>query len=756
MKRFPLLLSFCLLLSCVGSLPAQEITVGVPIHPRNYWDSHLPLQTWECSSTQLGLSNQLEFRDVDGAVTTYVDCHGVLHGGGGGTCPAGTLGSVQFNHPLGTCDGTSKFTADDAGAVNINGGGTLTIEAPLSPSNNFTKGTGSTVQLTADGSNDSQLSGIEDGFAVGISDVGTPPFTNPGPLAVTNVALASDVLTVTVDTIDPADYRPGMFMIFSGLTGAAFLNGQIVELLNANMAGFTGIFSAADYPSAADSGTAVVQSSNFPVSYYVGCAVNLPGGTCTGFSSDLGVNSIPNGYAAKSLVDFMAGPLSDGPDFGYGFDAGEHEYTNMEGAEFLAEGEGEYVSPHEYAFKSGDSGLTPFWWTYPSGDNYTRAGYNVVTQTTVGACALSTGLSDCTASLGGSGGPAGPPASETITIMICATGPTYDSFDYAWDGLTPTCQSNHVQEITSPYPESVGDDVMVTFASNTGHTAGATAAIPVVVTVGTQIEALGGSYFSSTPLATPAAPTVTPSTAGTSSWSYCTIARFNGVPTDCSPTGGDTSGPATLDVGDYETIATGLPIAGATDCIEYRTATGTSPSTIGALLDGSGNIISFPCGTSIVDNGLAADGISPNDRNLTGSLMPGPLGISAPMGPFFDRLSFYTYNQGFLFTDNGTDSGTTSSGFNAGVGTGGFTFTSEAGGFVFTDNSNYPMILQAVPLILGGFTIAQLAALSSPQPTELAWATDALGPTDCTVGLSTGHAALCAYNGSAWVAIGGY
>jgi len=664
MKRFPLLLSFCLALSCVGSLPAQEITVGVPIHPRNYWDSHLPLQTWECSSTQLGLSNQLEFRDVDGAVTTYVDCHGVLHGGGGGTCPAGTLGSVQFNHPLGTCDGTSKFTADDAGAVDINGGGTLTIEAPLSPSNNFTRGTGSTVQLTADGSNDSQISAIEDGFAVGISDVGTPPLINPGPLAVTNVALASDVLTVTVASIDPADYRPGMFMIFSGLTGAAFLNGQIVELLNASTTGFTGIFSAADYPSAADSGTAAVQSSNFPVSYYVGCAVNLPGGTCTGFSSDLGVNSIPNGYAAKSLVDFMAGPLSDGPDFGYGFDAAEHEYTNMEGAEFLAEGEGEYVSPHEYAFKSGDAGLTPFWWTYPSGDNYTRAGYNVVTQTTVGACALSTGLSDCTASLGGSGGPAGPPASETITIMICATGPTYDSFDYAWDGLMPTCQSNHVQEITSPYPESVGDDIMVTFASNTGHTAGATAAISVVVTVGTQIEALGGSYFSSTPLATAAAPTVTPSTAGTSSWSYGIIAWWNGIPSGLGPSGGDTSGPATLNGTDYETLTTTV-VPGATYCTVFRNATGTSPSTVGNLVDGSGNIVKFQCGMPFVDNGYAADGSTGASYNYTGTLVAAPgnfssafseviLGVDVivdipgiPGSDLFDICSDFTFDQCF-------------------------------------------------------------------------------------------------------------
>jgi hypothetical protein len=82
----------------------QEITSGVPIHARNYWQTDLPLQTWECSSTQLATippTNMLEFRDVNGLVNGYVDCHGNIHGSGGSTCPGAGASPTQILYDLG-------------------------------------------------------------------------------------------------------------------------------------------------------------------------------------------------------------------------------------------------------------------------------------------------------------------------------------------------------------------------------------------------------------------------------------------------------------------------------------------------------------------------------------------------------------------------------------------------------------------------------------------------------------------------------
>ena len=79
------------IVAVAGALPAfgQSINVGTPIHTRNYFDRSLPLQDWKCSVPQLDLGTvQLQFFDTDGTPADYVDCHGRIHGGGGGsTCP---------------------------------------------------------------------------------------------------------------------------------------------------------------------------------------------------------------------------------------------------------------------------------------------------------------------------------------------------------------------------------------------------------------------------------------------------------------------------------------------------------------------------------------------------------------------------------------------------------------------------------------------------------------------------------------------
>jgi hypothetical protein len=111
---------FVLLFFLIPLARAQKITVGTPVQARNYFDPKLPLQTWECSSSQLGLSNQLEFLDVNGSVTSYVDCHGAIHGGGTG----GTVVSVDLIQGTGiSLTGTCNSTTAISCTVAATGGG---------------------------------------------------------------------------------------------------------------------------------------------------------------------------------------------------------------------------------------------------------------------------------------------------------------------------------------------------------------------------------------------------------------------------------------------------------------------------------------------------------------------------------------------------------------------------------------------------------------------------------------------------------
>ena len=93
---FGALVSWCFAFSA----RAQEITTGVPIHPHPYSDD-LPLQTWECSTPQVTAgTHMLEFRDTDGTVTGYVDCHGNISGSGGGSVSVNgnVVTSPNFNN----------------------------------------------------------------------------------------------------------------------------------------------------------------------------------------------------------------------------------------------------------------------------------------------------------------------------------------------------------------------------------------------------------------------------------------------------------------------------------------------------------------------------------------------------------------------------------------------------------------------------------------------------------------------------------
>jgi len=110
------------------------------------------------------------------------------------------------------------------------------------------------------------------------------------------------------------------------------------------------------------------------------------------------------------------------------------------------------------------------------------------------------------------------------------------------------------------------------------------------------------------PLALPAAPTVSPTGGASGSYSYIVVAT--GVPGGFSPSaaGSTSSGPTTLSSSAYNTVSwTAVP--NATGYIIYRSVGGTTQGKIAAVATGT---------VSLVDNGLAGDGTTAPSANTTG------------------------------------------------------------------------------------------------------------------------------------------
>lgn len=120
----------------------------------------------------------------------------------------------------------------------VNGNVTATLTAPV---NGLPVGTQLFVQGVSDATN----------FPATIQTVSQ--VLNSGTSAtITNVALATNVVTITaVNT-----FSVGENVSFSGLTTATFLNGQSATVTGVTGTTFTAAFTHADYPSAADTGTA--------------------------------------------------------------------------------------------------------------------------------------------------------------------------------------------------------------------------------------------------------------------------------------------------------------------------------------------------------------------------------------------------------------------------------------------------------------------------------------------------------------------
>lgn len=93
--------------------------------------------------------------------------------------------------------------------------------------------------------------------------------------SITSVQVTGNVVTVTC----PQNFAIGTQVVCSGLTGASFLNGQVLTILSNTGTRFTATFSNADYGPAADSGTAQ-NLPYFQATVLVNGALNT--GTITG------------------------------------------------------------------------------------------------------------------------------------------------------------------------------------------------------------------------------------------------------------------------------------------------------------------------------------------------------------------------------------------------------------------------------------------------------------------------------------------
>jgi uncharacterized phage protein gp47/JayE len=93
---------------------------------------------------------------------------------------------------------------------------------------------------------------VQTAIRAGVSGSLQPAWGASLPAAISNVSLASNILAVTcANTL-----QPGNQVQLSGVTGAAFLNGQVLTVVTNNSSEFTATFIHADYSSAGDTGTA--------------------------------------------------------------------------------------------------------------------------------------------------------------------------------------------------------------------------------------------------------------------------------------------------------------------------------------------------------------------------------------------------------------------------------------------------------------------------------------------------------------------
>ena len=123
---------------------------------------------------------------------------------------------------------------------------------------------------------------------------------NPKGAAITNVALTTNVVTITALN----NLAAGDIVLINGVTTATFLNGQTLTVLAGSLSAtvFTANFTHADYGTAGDTGFAL------PTSYASGSAFQgnlqiLTGAAAQSALAELNTGALPAGVVGSSTVN---------------------------------------------------------------------------------------------------------------------------------------------------------------------------------------------------------------------------------------------------------------------------------------------------------------------------------------------------------------------------------------------------------------------------------------------------------------------
>ena len=171
----------------------------------------------------------------------------------------------------------------------------------------------------------------------------------------------------------------------------------------------------------------------------------------------------------------------------------------------------------------------------------------------------------------------------------------------------------------------------------------------------------GGSLtLAPTYAATSAAPTVSTTGGGSTTYTYLQIPIFGNLLGVTSANAAVTNGPSTLNSTNYNTITTSA-VTGSTGCYVVRLIGTGNPSSPGILNDGTGSYSPITCGTALLDKGLAGDlwdyttstaGDFSNVMGITTGLRIGPLEPTVPYDQqqiYYDSrgLNVYVGNSGY-------------------------------------------------------------------------------------------------------------
>lgn len=163
-------------------------------------------------------------------------------------------------------------------------------------------------------------------------------------VTITEVAIASSILTITCNENVASTLAVGISGTFSGLTTATFLNGQTVTITSVVGNQFTAAFSHANYGPASDTGTFSVTTGNTPT-LISGPNVNNIGQTQTfvnGYTRISGYNGVAPGgtqYTDVVTINFpVAGTYPVEIDYAYWYHSGQIFEMTVNGNNILPSG----------------------------------------------------------------------------------------------------------------------------------------------------------------------------------------------------------------------------------------------------------------------------------------------------------------------------------------------------------------------------------------------------------------------------------